>query len=85
MAAVLLCTGALPAFAADDFGMSYAVEAEHKITKRASVGAEVELRTRNSSRTLDRWSGALSVEYKLCKPLKAETTPHPDTDIKLEL
>ena len=33
MAAVLLCTGALPAFAADDFGMSYAVEAEHKITK----------------------------------------------------
>ena len=70
MAVVLLCTGALPAFAADDFGMSYAVEAEHKITKRASVGAEVELRTRNSSRTLDRWSGALSVEYKLCKPLK---------------
>lgn len=70
MAAVLLCTGALPAFAADDFGTSYAIEAEHKITKRTSVGAEVELRTRNSSRTLDRWSGSVAVEYKVCRPMK---------------
>lgn len=66
----LLASVALPTVAADDFGASYSLGAEHKISKKASVGAEVELRTRNDSKTLDRWSFGADVEYKLCKPLK---------------
>jgi len=57
--------------AQDDFGMWYSVGAEKKIDKKFSVGAEVEFRTRNDSKTVDRWTGAIDASYKLLPWLKA--------------
>ncbi len=57
--------------AQDDFGMWYELGAEKKLSRQWSMGAEAELRTRNNTRTLDRWSLGLSAEYKIMKGLKA--------------
>ena len=55
----------------DDFGMCYELGAEKKLSGKWSLGLEGELRTRNNTRTLDRWSGGISAEYKIFKGLKA--------------
>ena len=67
MAASLLTVGAQ----GDDFGMWYEIGAEKKLNKQWSVGLEGELRTRNNTRTLDRWSAGIAAEYKIIKGLKA--------------
>jgi hypothetical protein len=55
----------------DDFGMWYELGVEKKLSKKWSLGFEGEFRTRNNSRTADRWSAGLSAEYKFVKGLKA--------------
>ena len=54
----------------DDFGIWTTVGAEKKIDKKLSVGIEAEFRTRNSSKTADRWTGSISASYKLLDWLK---------------
>lgn len=54
----------------NDFGAWYELGAERKISRNWNIGAETELRTRNNSRTLDRWSMGINAEYKLFKGLK---------------
>ena len=53
-----------------DFGMNYELGVEKKLSRKWNVAAETELRTRNNSRTLDRWSMGMGAEYKLLKGLK---------------
>ena len=55
----------------DDFGMWYEVGVEKKLSKKWNVAIEGELRTRNDSKTTDRWTVGLSTEYKIVKGLKA--------------
>lgn len=55
------------AIAQTDFGMWYELGAEKKLSKKWSASAEAEFRTRNNSRTADRWSAGLSAEYKIAK------------------
>lgn len=55
----------------NDFGMWYELGAEKKVSRKWNVGIESELRTRNNSRTLDRWSAGVNAEYKIIKGLKA--------------
>ncbi len=68
---ILLMLLPATAMAQDDFGVWYSAGAEKKIDKRWSVGVEAELRTRNDSRTIDRWDLGADVEYKIAKHLKA--------------
>ncbi|MBQ4138591.1 MAG: DUF2490 domain-containing protein [Muribaculaceae bacterium] len=58
--------------AEDDFGMTYTLGAEKKFSKRTKLEAEGELRTRNNSRTIERWSLGLSFSHKLTTWLKGE-------------
>lgn len=70
LAAVML----LPTVAkaqADDFGMWYSLTAEKKLSKKWSIDVEGDFRTRNDSKTADRWSIGLDAEYKIAKWLKA--------------
>jgi len=53
-----------------DFGMWYELGAEKKLSRKWNVSAEAELRTRNNTRTMDRWSVGVSAEYKIIKGLK---------------
>lgn len=55
----------------DDFGLDFSVEAEKKINKQWSLGLEAELRTRDNSKTTDRWSVGIGLDYKAFKWLKA--------------
>jgi predicted porin len=55
----------------DDFGLWYELGAEKKLSPKWSLWLEGELRTRNNSRTADRWSVGVSAEYKIVKGLKA--------------
>jgi len=55
----------------DDFGMYYELGAEKKLNKKWSVGLEGEFRTRNNTKTADRWSAGVNAEYKIVKGLKA--------------
>lgn len=54
-----------------DFGMFYELGAEKKLSRKWSIGGELELRTRNNTRTIDRMSAGLSAEYKIIRGLKA--------------
>jgi len=54
----------------DDFGIWTSVGAEKDFGKKWSVGVEGEFRTRNDSKTADRWSFGLDGSYKICKGLK---------------
>ncbi|MBO4814157.1 MAG: DUF2490 domain-containing protein [Muribaculaceae bacterium] len=63
------CTDAA---AEDDFGMSYSLGVEKKFSKKTKLEAEAELRTRNDTKTLDRWSLEVSASHKLTPWLKAE-------------
>ena len=63
---------ALPTMAGgDDFGLWYSLEASKRLAPAWSLGAEAELRTRNNTKTLDRWSLGLSVTFKATPWLKA--------------
>lgn len=55
----------------NDFGIWYSLGAEKKLSKKWSLGAEAELRTRNDARTIDRWSVGVEGDYKIMKHLKA--------------
>lgn len=55
----------------DDFGIWSTVGVEKKINSKWSVGGEAEWRTRNNSRTSDRWSVEVFGEYKVLPCLKA--------------
>ena len=54
----------------DDFGIWTSIGAEKKIEKKLSVGMEAEYRTRNDSKTSDRWSLGIDASYKLLPWLK---------------
>lgn len=56
----------------DDFGIWTSVGVEKSFGKKWSVGAESEFRTRNSSRTADRWSFGIDGSYKIIKGLKVD-------------
>lgn len=71
LAAIACHLSFCPARAQSDFGMWYELGAEKKLSQRWSVGAEAELRTRNNTRTLDRWSLGLNGEFKIIRGLKA--------------
>jgi len=51
----------------DDFGMWYEVGAEKKLSPNWSLGLEGEFRTRDNSKTADRWSAGLGIDYRLLK------------------
>jgi hypothetical protein len=51
----------------DDFGMWYELGAEKKLSQKWSIEAEAGFRTRNNTRTADRWSGGLGVSYRIAK------------------
>ncbi|MBQ2195617.1 MAG: DUF2490 domain-containing protein, partial [Prevotella sp.] len=55
----------------DDFGIYSTLSVEKKIDKKASVGVEAEMRTRENLSTFDRWSIGVDGSYKLTKWLKA--------------
>lgn len=55
----------------NDFGMFYELGVEKKLSPKWNVSAEADLRTRNNTRSLERWSVGLSAEYKFNKRLKA--------------
>ena len=55
----------------DDFGLNFSLEAQKKLSKDWSASFEGELRTRNNTKTVDRWSLGLGVDYKVAKWLKA--------------
>ncbi len=70
--ALLLCQLSLnSALAQNDFGMWYELGAEKKLSRKWNMSAEAEFRTRNNTKTVDRWSAGLSAEYKILKGLKA--------------
>ncbi|MBP3789844.1 MAG: DUF2490 domain-containing protein [Prevotella sp.] len=60
-----------PVWAQSDFGMWYELAAEKKLAQWVSVGAETEFRTRNNTRTADRWSAGVNAEFRIIKGLKA--------------
>ena len=66
---MMLPVGALAQ--SDDFGTILSVEAEHKVNKQFSVGVEVEMRTRDDVKTMDRWSAGVDASYRLTSWLKA--------------
>ena len=72
LAAILITLLPLSAVAqSDDFGLDFNLEAQKKISKKWSVGLEGEFRTRDNTKTVDRWSLGLGVDYKVLKWLKA--------------
>ena len=44
----------------DDFGLDFSLEAEKKISKKWSLGLEAEVRTRDNTKTMDRWTRFIS-------------------------
>jgi len=59
------------ALAQDDFGLDLNLEAQKKLSQNLSLSLEGELRTRDNTKTMDRWSLGLGLDYKLTKWLKA--------------
>lgn len=55
----------------DDFGLDFSLEAQKKFSKDFSLSLEGEYRTRNNTKTNDRWSLGVGVDYKVSKWLKA--------------
>ena len=54
----------------DDFGLDFTVEAQKKLSKVMNLSFEGELRTRDNTKHVDRWSAGLSLDYKAAKWLK---------------
>lgn len=55
----------------DDFGLDFTLEAQKKLSKQWNVSLEGEYRTRDNTKTNDRWAIGLSADYKATKWLKA--------------
>ena len=55
----------------DEFGTWTSVSLDKKLSKQFSLGTELELRTGNNLKNIDRWSAGISVDYRLAKWLKA--------------
>lgn len=55
----------------DDFGLDFTLEAQKKLSKQFSLSLEGEMRTRDNTKTTDRWSVGLGVDWKATKWLKA--------------
>ena len=55
----------------DDFGLDFWVEAQKKLSKQWNVSIEGEYRTRDNTKTSDRWAVGLNADYKAAKWLKA--------------
>lgn len=55
----------------DDFGLDLTLEAQKKLSKQLSLSLEGELRTRDNTKTTDRWSVGLGLDWKATKWLKA--------------
>ena len=71
LAAMLLaCIMTLPS-SADDSGLIVAAGVDKKVSKKLTVGAELEFRSRNNWRTADRLALSLDAQYKLLSWLKA--------------
>ena len=54
----------------DDFGLLFSLEAQKKLSQKWSLSLEGELRTRDNTKTADRWSVGLGADYKATKWLK---------------
>lgn len=54
----------------DEFGTWTNVSLDKKLSKQFSLGTELELRTDNNLKNIDRWSAGISVDYRLAKWLK---------------
>ena len=55
----------------DDFGLDFTLEAQKKLSKSWSLGLEGEMRTRDNTKAVDRWSVGLGLDWKATKWLKA--------------
>ena len=71
LAAIAAIALAAPATWADDSGLNISAGASHKLSKKATVEAKAEMRTRNDFRTLDRFTIGADGSYKLTRWLKA--------------
>lgn len=69
--AIALCS-ALHTAAQSEAGLLMSAAAEKQLSKRISVDAEVEMRSRNNLKTIDRWSFGLGATYRFNKWLKAD-------------
>ena len=67
-----LAVMSLTAMAQTEGGLIAGAEVEKKVNKQLSVGVEVEMRTRNNFKTMERWSLGVSASYKFNKWLKAD-------------
>lgn len=70
---VLLCS-ATPGWGEDDFGLWGGVGIEKKIVKGLDFNVEGEFRSRNDTRTVDRWSGSAGLSYSVFKWLKTDVS-----------
>ncbi len=55
----------------DEFGIWTEAGLEKKLSKNLSLSGELEFRSGNNLKNVDRWSAGLDIEYKLAKWLKA--------------
>lgn len=55
----------------DDFGIWTSAGLEKKITKDLTLGGELEFRSGNNLKNVDRWDAGISLDYRLAKWLKA--------------
>ena len=55
----------------DKFGTWTGVSLDKKLSKQLTLGTELELRTGNNLKNIDRWSAGISLDYRLAKWLKA--------------
>ena len=67
-----LAVMSLTAMAQTEGGLIAGAEVEKKVNKQLSVGVEVEMRTRNNFKTMERWSLGVGASYKFNKWLKAD-------------
>src|SRR5574344_364364 len=55
-----------------NFGVWTTIGAEKKINKKLSLDADLEMRTRDNIKSVDRWSGTVDMSYNLYKFIKGE-------------
>lgn len=67
---LVLCLSSV-AFAQTDNGLILSAGLTHKFGKKFSLDGEVEMRTRNDFKTMDRWTVEVDASYKFLKYLKA--------------
>ena len=62
----------LSGLAGDDMGMILSAGVDKKLSKKWNVGSELEFRSRNDFRTVDRWALSVTGGYKVTSWLKAQ-------------